>query len=152
MAERKTLILGVGNPFRRDDGIGPAVIQRLQADNNLPNGVDVRDGGTDGLALLDYMQGYDRVLIVDAVDMGLTPGEIRIFSPEEATLHINADALSTHGFGVAEVVALMERLDMRLDLKILGIQAQDVAFGDEMSPAVAAQLDALLELVRTTLG
>jgi len=147
MPENSTLVLGVGNPFRRDDGVGPAVIARLQSDERL-KGVDVLDGGIDGLALMDYMQGYQKVLIVDAVNMGANPGEFRLFSPQEATLSITADALSTHGFGVAEVIALMDKLDIQVDMRILGIQAKDVTFGEGFSPEISARLDDILELVR----
>jgi hydrogenase maturation protease len=147
MPENSTLVLGVGNPFRRDDGIGPAVIARLQSDEGL-KGVDVLDGGIDGLALMDYMQGYQKVLIVDAVNMGAHPGEFRLFSPQEAALSITADALSTHGFGVAELIALMNKLDMQVDMRILGIQAKDVTFGEGFSPEISARLDDILELVK----
>ncbi len=147
MSENTILVLGVGNPFRHDDGIGPAVIARLQADQNL-SGVDLLDGGTDGLTLMDYMQGYERVLIVDAVNMGVTPGEIKLFSPQDATLSVTSDALSTHGFGLAEVIALMDKLDMRVNMQILGIQAKDVSFGEGLSPELETKIDHVLELIK----
>ena len=147
MGKSSTLVLGVGNPFRRDDGVGSAVVARLQAENDL-DGVDLLDGGTDGFALMDYMYGYEKVLIVDAVNMNVLPGEIRLFSPQEAILSITSDALSTHGFGVAEVIALMEKMDMQVNLQILGIQAKDVTFGEGLSPEIAARIDDVIELVK----
>ena len=150
MGKSSTLVLGVGNPFRRDDGVGPAVIARLQAENSLDD-VDLLDGGIDGFALMDYMQGYARVLLVDAVNMNAAPGAIRLFSPQEAALSITSDALSTHGFGVAEVIALMEKLNMRVDMQILGIQAKDVTFGEGLSPEVAAKMDDVLAIVKKTI-
>ena len=147
MPENTTLILGVGNPFRRDDGIGPAVIARLQTENSLDS-IDLLDGGTDGFALMDYMHGYEKVLIVDAVNMNAPPGDIRMFSPQEAILSITSDALSTHGFGVAEVIALMEKMDMQVKMQILGIQAKDVTFGEGLSPEVEARIDDVIELVK----
>lgn len=147
MAEGKTLVLGVGNPFRRDDGIGPAVIDRLKAENDLED-IDLLDGGIDGLSLIEYIKGYEKVLIVDAVDMGMAPGEIRIFSPEEAKLTIKADTLSTHGFGLAEVIRLMDMLGIRVDLCIIGIQAKDITFGEGMSPEISSKIEEILELVK----
>jgi hydrogenase maturation protease len=147
MPENATLILGVGNPFRRDDGFGPAVIARLQTDENV-RGVDLLDGGTDGFALMDYMQGYEKVLVVDAVNMGGAPGEIKLFSPQEARLSITTDALSTHGFGLAEVIALMDRLDVHISMQILGIQAKDVTFGEGLSPEIERKIDDVLTLIR----
>jgi hydrogenase maturation protease len=143
----KTLVLGVGNPFRQDDGIGPAVISRLQSERNL-EGIDLLDGGADGLSLIDYIEGYEKTLIVDAVDMGMAPGEVRLFSPGEVKLRIKTDALSTHGFGLAEVIALMERLEIKTDLRIIGIQAKNVSFGEGMSPEVAAKIEIIIELIK----
>jgi hydrogenase maturation protease len=150
----KILILGVGNPFRRDDGIGPAIIGRLKLEWGLPepgrlreSNVDLLDGGIDGLSLIDYIEGYEKVLVVDAVNMGMAPGEVRMFSPEEVKLTIKADALSTHGFGLAEVIALMEKLEMKTDIRIIGIQAKDVTFGEGMSPEVSSKIEEILKLV-----
>ena len=143
----KILVLGIGNPFRRDDGIGPAVIHHLQLENNLER-VDLLDGGIDGLSLINYMKGYEKVLVVDAVDMGMTPGDVQVFSPSEAKLTIKADTLSTHGFGLAELIALMEKLEMKTDLCIIGIQAKDVRFGEGMSPEVSSKIEKVLKLVK----
>ena len=149
MTKNKTLVLGVGNPFRRDDGIGPAVISRLKSEWRLRESkVDLLDGGTDGLSLIDYIEGYEKVLVVDAVDMGMAPGEVRVFSPEEAKLTIKADTLSTHGFGLAEVIALMEKLEMKTDMHIIGIQAKDVNFGEGMSPEVFSKIEEILKLIK----
>ena len=146
MAEQK-LILGVGNPFRRDDGIGPAVIQALQSADGLQD-ADLLDGGTDGFSLLEYIKKYAEVLVVDAVDMGMTPGSIRRFSPAEAKMTIQADALSTHGFGLAEVIALMETLGIGTNLIILGVQVKDIGFGEEMSPEISEKIPEILQQVK----
>ncbi len=143
----RVLVLGVGNPFRRDDGIGPAVIQRLQIEKGL-DGIDLLDGGIDGFSLLEYLHGYDTAFIIDAVEMGLSPGEIRMFTPEEAKLTIQTDALSTHGFGLAEVIGLMHTLDIQTNLHIIGVQAKDISFGEEMSPEVASKIEDIIELVK----
>jgi hydrogenase maturation protease len=147
MAENRTLLLGIGNPFRRDDGIGPAVIKRLQSEQTL-EGVDLLDGGTDGLALIDVIQEYAKVLIIDAVDMGMGPGEVKTFSPEDAKLTIKTDALSTHGFGLAEVITLMRKLEMNTDLRMIGVQAKDVSFGEGMSPEISSKIEEILKLVK----
>jgi hydrogenase maturation protease len=147
MTKNKTLVLGIGNPYRRDDGIGPAVISRLKTENSL-EGIDLLDGGTDGLSLIDYIEGYEKVLVVDAVDMDTEPGEVRAFLPEEAKLTIKTDTLSTHGFGLAEVIALMEQLEMNTDMRIIGIQAKDVSFGERMSPEVSSKIEEILKLVK----
>ena len=86
-SKKDTLILGVGNPLRRDDGIGPAVIQLLAENRDgyqIPSDIELVDGGTDGLGLIEYLKDYKKVVIIDAVETGLAPGTISVFTPEEA--------------------------------------------------------------------
>ena len=62
-SHRETLILGVGNPLRRDDGIGPAVIQLLENERvgyKLSDAIDLVDGRTDGLGLIEYLKNYKK--------------------------------------------------------------------------------------------
>ncbi len=76
-----TLVLGVGSLLRGDDAAGVLAVQRLQARPDLPPGVTVIDGGTAGLGLIPLLPGYRRVVLVDAVPMGLA---------EETGLFVNA--------------------------------------------------------------
>ena len=78
-----TLLLGVGNPLRGDDGVGLAVVDWLQ-ERGLPPDVVVVDGGTAGLELVLTLADYRRALIVDAVDMGRAPGMWLRFAPNKA--------------------------------------------------------------------
>jgi hydrogenase maturation protease len=142
----KILIVGVGNVWRRDDGIGPEIIKLLKQEQ--PNTLhEYLDGGIDALALLDYMQQYKRALIVDAAVMQLPPGTIKVFTPHEAKIHIRQDALSTHGFGLAELIYLMDKLEAKTELKILGVQPQDISFGKELSAEVKAVIPQLIDFI-----
>ena len=146
--KKETLILGVGNPLRQDDGIGPEVIRLLLENKDsykLSADVDLLDGGTDGLGLIEYLKDYKKVVIVDAVEMKLTPGSIKIFTPEEAVLNINSDALSTHGFGIAELIKLAGELDINPELTIVGVQPEDTSYGEGLSKAVKSMLDKLIK-------
>ena len=148
--KKETLLLGVGNLLRRDDGIGPKVIRLLSENRNsnkLPSGTDMIDGGTDGLGLIEYLKDYKKVVIIDAVEMGLAPGTIKVFTPEEAVISINTDSLSTHGFGIAELIKLAKELDINPELVILGIQPGDVGYGEELSEALYSGLNDTLETI-----
>jgi hydrogenase maturation protease len=147
----KSLILGVGNRFRGDDGIGPKIVDVLcekHPDFLEKHHIDCLDGGIDGLALLDVIKQYPKAIIIDAVNMNEVPGEIRVFSPNEAKLHIHSDALSTHGFGLAEVIALAEKLEIKTDIQIIGIQPKDTNFGENLSPEVASKIDRIIDKIR----
>jgi hydrogenase maturation protease len=148
--KKETLILGVGNPLRRDDGIGPEVIRLLVEKRDsykLNADIDLVDGGTDGLGLIEYLKDYKKVIIVDAVEMQLSPGTVKIFTPKEAVISINTDSLSTHGFGIAELIKLAAELDINPELVIVGVQPKDVGFGERLSDAVEATVDGVIEKV-----
>jgi hydrogenase maturation protease len=145
----KTLILGVGNTWRRDDGVGIEAIELLRQEN-LPN-VDLIDGGIDGLSLIDTIKQYQQAIIIDAVDMQLTPGTVKSFDAEEARIKIKHDALSTHGFGLAEVIGLLEKLGCNTEIKIIGVQPQDISFGEGVTEPVKASLLEIVKLCRSIL-
>ena len=72
-----TRVIGIGNPLRGDDGIGPAVAEMLKHER-LPNTVEVIDGGEAGLGLVGLMEDAARVVLVDAAKMGIEPGALRL--------------------------------------------------------------------------
>lgn len=142
----KTLITGVGNPFRHDDGIGPAIIKILQQENN--SSFDLIDSGTDSLALLDKLAFYDKATIIDAAQMMEAPGTIKQFTPEEAKIKIKGDVLSTHGVGLAEMFALMQHLNIKTKIKIIGVQPKDISYGEGLSNEVQDQIPQILKLIK----
>ena len=66
-----TAIIGVGSPLAGDDAVGLAVVEALRARSDIPPDVDIIDGGTDGLGLVPVLERYARVIVVDAVLMGV---------------------------------------------------------------------------------
>jgi hydrogenase maturation protease len=78
----KILVVGVGNLLRRDDGFGIVVAQRLEASEDLPAGVRVTETGIAGVGLVqDLMDGYDALVILDAVSRGGAPGTLYLLEP-----------------------------------------------------------------------
>ena len=98
---RVTLVVGLGNPLRGDDGIGPRLASEL-ARRQLPPGVRVIDGGSGGLDLLRLWDGWPRVVIVDAADVAQEPGRFVRFTPDEVRLLGTDDRFSLHHAGLAE--------------------------------------------------
>jgi len=77
----KSLIVGFGNPLRGDDGVGLAALRVLE-ETSLPDGVRCADVGIGGMALVHELQsGWDRLVIIDAVQRGGAPGTIYVLSP-----------------------------------------------------------------------
>jgi len=147
LSANQRVIIGVGNPFREDDGIGPAVIAQLRDDPALNAQADLYDGGTDGLGLIPVIERYTQAIIVDAVRMGLPPGTIKVFTPQDVAFPIQSDSLSTHGFGLAQVMELLPQLGNTTALTIVGIEPESVNFAEGLSPAVKKSLPEVVRRV-----
>ncbi|MEM7129860.1 MAG: hydrogenase maturation protease [Chloroflexota bacterium] len=81
------LITGVGNVLRQDDGFGIAVINELQEQNDLPENVTILETGIAGIRLVqELFDGYDVLLMVDAVQRGGEPGQIYLLEADVPTI------------------------------------------------------------------
>jgi hydrogenase maturation protease len=142
------VVIGIGNPYRRDDGVGPALAERLTRLGISNVDIRVLDGEPTGL--LDAWTGASLAIVVDAVlSQPARPGQIhRTSLPDLA----RAPAASSHGLGVPEAVELGRALHRLPDrLLVYAVEAADVGYGTELSPAVAAALPELLDAVLTDL-
>ena len=143
-----TLIVGLGNPLRGDDGVGVRVIQTLMAEA-LPEGVEAVEGGTQGLGLVSLMEGWRRVILVDAANVGQPPGGFVRFTPQEARLLGGDQRLSIHNAGLRDALLLAETLELLPDeIIIYGMQPANLDWDDNLSPQVEAKMP---ELVRAIL-
>ncbi len=155
MNKKNTLILGVGNPLRRDDGAGPETVRVLTQEKKhagLYEKADIIDGGTDGLGLVEYFRDYKKIILIDAVQMDLPPGSVKTFSPDKAVITIRTDSLSTHGFGIAELLKLAEALELQPDVTIIGIQPEDTGYGENLSGTVLSSIDTVIKTIYTILS
>lgn len=150
------LILGLGNPLQGDDGIGCRVAQELvgaSVSADLPDDVEVMDGGTPGIGLVNLLEGRERVIIVDAAEMGRAPGEVVRFSLQDAALQVPAGQLSLHGSGVADALALGRALNLTLpEIVVYGVQPARVGWGTCLSASVAAAVPQVVEAVLREAG
>ena len=146
MAE--TIVIGIGNPLRGDDGIGPAVIAWLR-EHELPPDVEAIDGGTAGLDLVSMWMGHRRAILVDAANMKRAPGEWMRFTPDTVQLKDNDLQFSLHNAGLTEALALGAALGTLPDEVIVyGVQPASIdwsaGLSDEMQQAVPMVGDAIL--------
>ena len=140
-ATARSLILGCGNPLLGDDGFGPAVAQHIEENLDAPAGVVVIDAGTAvRKVLLDLLLGDrpERVVIVDAIDRGRSPGEV-FEVPLDELSHLRSDDFSAHLGPVSNL--LFELRDGRgIDVRILACQIAGTAdvIGELMTQEVRA--------------
>jgi hydrogenase maturation protease len=143
----QTLVLGLGNILMRDEGVGVRVVERLLERYDFPVGVQVLDGGTLGLDLLPWVEGVDRLLVVDAVDMGAEPGTTTRLEGEEVPVFLGVK-ISPHQMGLADLLAASRlRGYFPQQLVLWGVQPEVIEVGLELSPLVETQAETLVESV-----
>jgi hydrogenase maturation protease len=140
----KIVVLGLGNILHSDDGVGPQAIGRLFRDPRLPQDVSLIEGGTLGLELLPYIWDCTHLLVLDAVDVGKPPGTlVRLSGAELNGLPGNS---SVHQLGVSDLLVALKVLARQPPtVVLLGVQPANTEWGTDLSPAVAAAMDSLLE-------
>jgi len=145
----RDVVIGVGNDFRRDDGVGLAVAEEV--DKRGVPGIRVVTAIAEPSAILDAWSNAGLAVVVDAaMGEGLSPGRIRRWTPgHEATMGV----VSSHAVGLPEAYALGEALG-RLPgrLVVLGVGVVDIDYGVGLTPAVAAAVPAAVEAVLVELA
>ena len=136
----KTLVLGLGNPILTDDGVGIHVVRAVARQCPRHLAATFAEASVGGLRLLDTLKGYDRVILVDAIQTrdGL-PGSVYRLGLGDLKTPLHSG--SSHDLSLPEALALGRRLGMRLpsddDLTILAIEVEDVlTLGEVCTPSV----------------
>ncbi|KJY43446.1 peptidase M52 [Streptomyces sp. NRRL B-1568] len=147
----RLVVIGVGNTFRRDDGVGPAVVDLLReraARGGLPAGVRLVCCDGEPGRLMALWEGAELAVIVDAARARPGhPGRIHRLEPDGCPVR-RAGAASGHGLGPAEAVALARALGaMPGRLVVYAVEGADGSLGTGLSPAVAAAVDPLAEQI-----
>ncbi|MCE5243664.1 MAG: HyaD/HybD family hydrogenase maturation endopeptidase [Desulfobacteraceae bacterium] len=144
---KRILVLGVGNILLRDEGIGVKTVQRLQADYRFSENVELMDGGTLGLRLLDPIAGADALIVVDAVQNGEPPGTLH-----RLTMDVLENRLSfrnsLHELDMVQCLAYADMLGNRPETVILGIEPADISpWGTELTEVVESRMEELCRQV-----
>ncbi|HET9405633.1 MAG TPA: HyaD/HybD family hydrogenase maturation endopeptidase [Candidatus Sulfotelmatobacter sp.] len=140
----KTVVLGLGNILHRDDGVGAQVLSRLRAAPGMPADVSLIEGGTLGLELLPYIWDCACLIVIDAIDVGASPGTLVRLSGEE--LNALPGNASVHQLGVSDLlVALRMLAEREPEVVLLGVQPENTDWSSELSPTVEASIDSLVE-------
>lgn len=153
----KALVLGIGNEIRGDDGVGIHVARRVAAllPAELAPLVDVDEASTGGFDLVDYLRGYERAIVADAIKTeGGKPGNVYRFSA--AALEPTAHLGHSHGVNLASALAVLRELKLGAprEVSVVAVEAEWLyEFREGLSPRVAAAVEeaaaAVLEILRT---
>lgn len=127
-----TVIVGVGNAFRGDDGVGRYVVQQLAG--QLPSGARTGESSGEALSLMEQWGDARVAIIVDAIDAGKDPGSVVRMDASEKALPTAAFHSSTHAFSVSEAIELARSLGQLPEVVIVfGIQGAMFDHGEGLS-------------------
>lgn len=132
MSSAGFLVIGVGNRFRGDDGVGPWVADHLHR-----RGARAVEASGEGAGLIDLWSGSDTAVVVDAMRQDGAPGTIRCFDAHETQIPAGSFHYSSHLFGLAEAIAMARELGrLPRRLTVYGIEGDDFSAGERLSSAV----------------
>lgn len=144
---KKIGIIGLGNPLQKDDGIGILLLEKLsQIKEELPVNIKLIDGGTGGMNLLHDLARFDKILIIDAVNLNQRPGDTKFFDINDIVSKKISLGNSTHESDFTKIIQLSKNLDEAPDkIFVFGIQPKDVSFDQNLSEDLAEKLDIIFE-------
>ena len=148
------LIVGIGNEFAGDDGVGVALAQRVNQ-LELP-GVHVSIAAGDPVVMIDLLDDIHRIIVLDAVSTGAAPGTVHRIDVNSIHMPI-WQSTSCHGFGLAETIELARALNRLPEyFVVIGIEGAIFTPGetksDLMESAMATARDRVLEEIRALQG
>lgn len=150
---KRTLVLGLGNPILSDDSVGLRVLQELQKILPPQPNLVLDEDHWGGLRLMERLVGFDRAIIIDAIQSGAPPGTIRCLHPDDLPTQHSASA---HDVNLPTALTFGRQMGLKLPedehILLIAIEAQDVlTFSEECTPQVAAAIPQAVAIVQAVL-
>lgn len=143
---RGILVLGIGNLLMGDEGVGVRAIEQLEHETWPPD-VTVVDGGTGGFHLLEYLQEFSPIVMIDATMDGRPAGTVGVLRPKFASDFPRV--LTAHDIGLRDLVESAALLGPLPDITLVTVSITEIrSMVITLSPAVEAALPAVVTLVR----
>ncbi|MDB1122373.1 HyaD/HybD family hydrogenase maturation endopeptidase [Vibrio algarum] len=134
------LVLGVGNLLLRDESVGVHLVNELEQEFYFPKGVDVVDGGTAGMELLEFIADREHIIIIDAVLTGDKPGTVVNLRDDEVPALFH-NKVSPHQLGISDLLGALKLTgESPKNIFLVGVVPKTVEPGLEMSDTVKSQI------------
>lgn len=142
----KILVAGVGNLLLKDEGVGIHVIRALEHEP-LSDNVTLLDGGTGGLHLVNWLEGYDCIILVDAMLDKRPPGTVRLLQPKYVSDY--PPLMSAHEIGLRDMLAAMTLTGSLPEVYLLAVSVADVQeVGMELTRKVASAVPRIVKEIK----
>ncbi|MBU1425589.1 MAG: HyaD/HybD family hydrogenase maturation endopeptidase [Gammaproteobacteria bacterium] len=138
----KILVLGIGNTLLADEGVGIVAMQALESQFGAREDMEFVDGGTLSFTLAVPISECDALLVIDAAELGATPGTVRCFEGEEMDRFLGENRKSSvHEVGLLDLMSIsLLTGHWPKQRALVGVQPAVVDWGEALTPAVAAAL------------
>ncbi len=148
LGDSRIVVLGIGNVLWADEGFGVRCVEALQRQWTFAPHVQLVDGGTQGLYLIQHVQSADKLLIFDAIDYGLPAGELKLIENDDVPRFMGAKKMSLHQTGFQEVLSLAQLTEQYpAEVLLIGCQPQELEdYGGSLRPVVRLAMDDALAL------
>ena len=145
---RKTVVLGVGNTLLSDEGVGVHVVERLRRECPELESVEFLDGGTLSFTLAGPMAEAQQLIIIDAAELDSPPGTMSLFRDAEMDTYLGrGKRRSVHEVSLIDLMAIAHLTgDLPRRRALIGIQPQDIGWGEMPTADVAAAIPMACEM------
>jgi len=142
------LILGLGNILLSDEGVGVRIVEALEASHELPDEVDLLDGGTSGMELLDMVAERDCLIVADAVNASQPAGSVIRLEDNDIRMIFETSRYSPHQLGLSDLLAALRLIGKApRRVVVIGVVPQDLSVGMGLSAAVIGGRDAAVSMI-----
>ncbi|MDD3818501.1 MAG: hydrogenase maturation protease [Actinomycetota bacterium] len=142
-------IIGFGNKYRSDDGLGIRVIEEIKGLDSFKD-IDVIDGGTSGIDLLFLAKTCKKIIIVDALDVGIDTDDVICIKVNDIEEFIKKDckSLSLHDLNLSDILKLIKTLKIDVEIIIIGIKPVNIDFGENLSPEIERKIPQIISMIK----
>ena len=142
----RAVVLGIGNTILTDEAAGVRAAMALESAYQIPDNVQVIDGGTSGMEMIEDLSDLDLLIVIDVVKTGAAPGTVVKIAGDDIPVFFRRK-LSPHQIALPDVLASLELLGtMPQEIVVLGVEPVSLELGMEMTPTVAERIPTLVDM------
>jgi len=135
----------MGNFLYRDEGVGVHVIHQME-NMELPGHIDLLDIGTSTMDLFVHLEGIKKMVVVDAMKAGGSPGSVYRCKPEDL-MPKDESPISLHEVGLLESLAMAKKKGIEIETVVIGVEPKVMDWGVELSEEVKRKIPTIIEVV-----
>ncbi|SRR5690554_3375298 len=146
-------IMGLGNLLLSDEGFGVHCIQYLEKNYQLPENVEVIDGGTGGILLAPFIEEHDELYVIDVVDIEDAPGSVHYFTDADMRCGDIQTRMSPHQVGMLDILDICRIRGMVPDkVHFIAVVPESLEPGMELTPLLQGRIKDVLQVLIEKLG